>query len=140
MKLMRYNHPNYLLHDLDSILSSQFRNIAPQIRSNLTSASSKTGSAVEWFEDDNHFFARIELPGVKREHLNVNVDDGLVRLVYERSGPVRGSVPVMKKGEQVLRIPDGVKPAATEAKLEDGILELTFPKVEESKPVKIEIQ
>ena len=81
----------------------------------------------------------MELPGVKKENLKLELDDGLLRLAFERRRGLdeAGS---FEKREQVLRVPETGNPDGISASLENGILELTLAKADEAKPVRIEIK
>lgn len=143
MKMIRYNGPDNVYADWDSFFSDPFRAFAPLFRSTLSSAYERSHHTVEWYQDDDNYYARVELPGVKREHLSVDAEDGLVSFSYERHdhrSPDGGNSDERERFEQVLRSPEGVNLSAIEARLSDGILELTLPKAAEKKPVRIEIK
>ena len=143
MKLIRYSDPSAYYNDWDSFFADPFRAFAPLLRQNTSSAHRSTGVPVEWYEDDENYYARVELPGVKKKDIHLDAEEGLVRLAYERierhqdadDKPVR-----TEKFEQVLRSPEGVENSRIEASLADGILQLVLPKAEQKKPVSIEIK
>lgn len=138
MKMIRYNDPTNSYHDWDSFFADPFRAFAPLFRPRTTSAYHRPDHAVEWYEDDEHFYARIELPGVAREDLHLDVEDGLVRLSFEKKAwSDKGESP--ERFERYLRTPEGADASGAKAKLETGILELNFPKTPESKPVSIKV-
>ena len=141
MKMIRYNDPNEVFRNWDSFFADPFRAFAPLFRSTLSSAYERPQSLVEWYEDEEIYHARVELPGVKREDLRVDAEDGLIRFSYdyvEPRGEDSGSRSV--RFEQVLRSPEGVRLKGIDASLRDGILELTLPKTPETKPIQIEIK
>ncbi len=139
MKLVRYPYTNSLFNDFDSFFADPFKAFSPLLRSHPSSAPRPGNPGVEWYETDDSFVARVELPGVKKEDLSIELDDGLLRLAYER---LRGADEAAnyEKREHLLRLPEGVDPEGIVAGLEVGILELTLPKAEEAKPVRIEIK
>lgn len=130
MKLIRYNTPDSGYGDWDSFFADPFRAFAPLFRSTVSSAYQRPQNFVEWFEDDDHYYARVEIPGVKREDLSVDAEDGLVRFAFEKND---------ERFEQVLRCPEGIDVTKVGARLADGVLELTLPKAAEKKPVRVEI-
>lgn len=141
MKLIRYTD----LNDWESLFGDPFGAFAPLLRSaanpaRRAAASRALPTGVEWFEDDGHYHARLEVPGVKREQLRLDVEDGLVRLTRE-SGETSGEGETVRtsRHEQVLRCPEGIRADAIEARLADGVLQLSFPKEEVRKPVSITI-
>lgn len=156
MKLIpTHSHPSSSLALWDSFFSEPFDLFAPLLRAADRSGRVRnpsvpeSGRPVTWFENDEEHIARVELPGVRREDLKVEAEEGLVRLVAERAseetrkgaeGESEGTVRESTRSQYVLRIPEGVDPAAVSATLRDGILELKLPKPEESKPVSVEIQ
>jgi HSP20 family protein len=140
MKLIRYTD----LNDWESLFGDPFRAFAPLLRSaanpaRRASASRALPTGVEWFEDDSHYHARLEVPGVKREQLRLDLEDGLVRLTRESAPTGEGETARASRYEQVLRCPEGIRSDAIEARLADGILQLSFPKEEVRKPVSITI-
>lgn len=92
-------------------------------------------SSLEWFEDDDHYHARLDLPGVKKEDLKLEFEADIVTLSVSRTKADGSS----SKYEKRVRVPENVESEGVGAKLEDGILTLSFPKAPEKKPIKIEI-
>lgn len=140
MKLIRYTD----LNNWESIFGDPFRAFAPFVRppssaSRRSAAPRPRPSGVEWFEDDDNYYARVELPGVKREALRLDVEDGLIRLTHEIAGANEKEGARFNGAEQVLRCPEGIRASAIEARLVDGILHLVLPKEEVCKPVSITI-
>lgn len=140
MKLIRYPGLNHW----NSVLGDPFRAFAPLVRPTTTAARrcaslSQRSSSVEWFEDDDNYYARVELPGMKREHLRLDVEDGLIRLSHQVDNSSEKEVARFTGTEQVIRCPEGIRASAIEARLRDGILHLTLPKEEVCKPVSVTI-
>lgn len=143
MKLIRYSDPTAYYNDWDSFFADPFRAFAPLLRQSSTSAHRSTGLPVEWYEDDENYYARVELPGVKKKDIHLDAEEGLVRLAYERVDHVNKSDEETNRTEsfeQVLRSPEGVENSKIEASLEDGILQLVLPKAEQKKPVTIKVK
>jgi len=92
-----------------------------------------------WFEHDDAYVARVEVPGVDPKEVSIEVGDNMVRLSAER-------MTKSKEGEssisysQSFSIPDGVDADKAGAEFEDGVLSITFPKAEVVKPRKIEVK
>ena len=139
MKIVRYPHLNSLFSDFDSLFADHFRAFAPLLRSTLGSSTSAPYSGVEWYENEESYVARVELPGVKKEKLKLELDEGLLRLPLSgrRSLDAPGS---FDRSEQILRVPEDADPDGISASLENGILELNLAKADEAKPVRIEIK
>ena len=139
MKLVQYPHYNSLFSDFDSLFAGHFRAFSPLLRSTLCSSTSVPYSGVEWYENEESYVARVELPGVKKENLELELDDGFLRLAFQRRRSLDESES-FDRGEQVLRVPETVDPDGISASLEKGILELILTKTDEAKPVRIEIK
>lgn len=144
MKLIRYTHPLQNLREWDALFGDPFRLLSPLLLASLPGgrggASHRNADpGVSWYEDNSSYHARIELPGVKREHLRLDAEEGLLRLSHERPGETPED-PRAARAEFVVRCPEGVRLDGIEARLADGILEVSLPKEDVPKPVKIEIR
>ncbi|MDF1825319.1 MAG: Hsp20/alpha crystallin family protein [Verrucomicrobiales bacterium] len=138
MKMIRYSNPTTDFNDWDSFFADPFRAFAPLLAGRSTSAYRPADAGVEWYEDDENFYVRVELPGVPKSELHLDAEDGLVRISYEKEVTTDGSAR-RESFERHLRTPEGTDVAAIGAKLEDGILELSLPKAPERKPVSITV-
>jgi len=89
---------------------------------------------VDLYEDKDNTYVRAELPGVKREDINVEMVEDYLTINATR-----------KEGEQTfsfsrsIAIPEGVQADKVAAALENGVLTVTLPKQEQAKPRKIAI-
>lgn len=92
---------------------------------------------VDVHEDDHHYFVRAELPGVSKNDVSLNLADDVLTLGYERKNSEgEGDVSLTRK----LRLPGPVDAGKVSAKLEDGILTVTLPRREDTRPRTIAIQ
>lgn len=143
MKLVRYSTPRTRSTEWDALFGDPFRYFAPFFFAPAGpaagTATRRSAAGVDWFEDDANYHARIEVPGLKREQLRLDAEEGVIRLGLERTEPGEGDSVRSERSEYVLRCPEGVRTAGIEARLADGILHLTLPKEEVRKPVSIEI-
>ncbi|KAF8919222.1 HSP20-like chaperone, partial [Mucidula mucida] len=97
--------------------------------------------------EKNIVTASFELPGLKKEDVNIDVHDGRLTITGEsRISTEREeegyAVKERKFGKfaRTLRLPQGVKEEQINASLENGVLTVTFPKVlPEAAPRKITI-
>ena len=103
---------------------------------------------VDVTENDGGYVVRAEIPGVKKEDINVGIDGNQVEI----SAEVKNEKEV-KDGETVLRseryygkvyrafaLGQEIDESATQAKYADGILELTLPKKASAAAKRITIQ
>jgi HSP20 family protein len=99
-------------------------------------------------EDDNAYTVHADIPGMKKEDIQVNIEGNQVSISAETKTEKEE-----KKGEKVLRseryygkvarsftLPHEVDEAKSQAKYADGVLELTFPKKASSSAKKLAIQ
>ncbi len=104
---------------------------------------------VDVYETDSEIVAKAELPGVKKEDVEVTVDEGALIL----KGETKHDEEVKEEDyyrcersygafERTVPLPAEVKAEEVKAKFADGVLEIRMPKVQETKPkgtkVKIE--
>ncbi len=135
MKLIHYS-PLPSLREWDVLFANPFRTFAPL----LATARKAANPGVEWFEDDTHYHARIELPGLKREHLHLDAEEGLLRISHEVAEGTEGEGSRTSRSELVVRCPEDVRGDGIEARLADGILQVSLPKKEVRKTVSVEIR
>lgn len=102
--------------------------------------------AVDVREDKNGFTVRAELPGMKREDIDVSLHDGALFITGERKAePQEEGVEIHRqesfcgKFQRVLTLPAPVAVDKVKANYKDGVLTITLPKTEEAKPRQIDI-
>jgi HSP20 family protein len=81
--------------------------------------------------DADGYTISIDLPGVPREALKVNTENGVLKVSWTRD---------YQKFEKSWDIPRYVSPQKITAKLADGVLTLRLPRRESSKVLEIPIQ
>jgi HSP20 family protein len=101
---------------------------------------------VDILESRDSYLIRAELPGMKKEDINLEFRDGAVTLSGERKfdEPAAGveyhrSERVSGKFLRSFYLPQSIKPDEMRATYRDGILEIHVPKAEEAKPKQIAI-
>jgi HSP20 family protein len=103
---------------------------------------------VDVSENEKAYMLRAEIPGVKKNDINITIDDDTVAI----SAEVKNEKDV-KNGDRVLRseryygkvyraftLGQPVDETAASAKYSDGVLELTLPKKAEAQAKRISIQ
>lgn len=93
--------------------------------------------AYDLYEDDRNYFAQVELPGVKKEAVALELDGDVLTVTVTRPDVEDGAE--APKWTQSVHVPEEIAADQVSAKLEDGILTVTLPKVETPKPVQISI-
>jgi HSP20 family protein len=98
------------------------------------------------YEDKDNFVVQTELPGLKREDINVSLQDGVLVISGERKteekrneGEIRRQERFYGKFQRTLTLPAPVAADKVKAQYKDGVLTVTVPKAEEAKPKKIDV-
>jgi HSP20 family protein len=97
-------------------------------------------------EDQDHIYVDAELPGFKREEIEVTLENGMLHIAAERRPqPNQKGEPHLQERRftRVARsftLPNTLDEGKVDAKLEDGVLHLTLHKREEVKPRRIEVK
>ena len=102
--------------------------------------------AVDIYENDDAFVATADLPGLKKDDIDVSIEDNVLTVSGERKfekSEDEGSFRRVERSYGTFRrsftLPRGVESAKVEAKFEDGVLTLTLPKSELAKSRKITV-
>ena len=140
MKLTRYT-PSSLgrISDFDEWLRHPFAGF-PALGGFFDLADRNTPArlATDIFEDVENYYARFEVPGVKKEDVKLELTDRLLTVTAEKrekSGNTEQSYSLTRS----VSVPEGVAEDKISAKLEDGVLTVTLPKQENRKPRAIDI-
>jgi HSP20 family protein len=100
-------------------------------------------------EDNDHFYVEAELPGFKKEEIDVTLENQTLTISAERN--VENKQGDEKKGDMLLHerrysrflrsftLPPTVDEGSVNARLNDGVLTITLNKREETKPRKIKV-
>lgn len=99
--------------------------------------------AVNEREDEKAYYLEIDLPGVKKEDINVEVKDNVLRISGERKFKKEEEDKGYKrvesffgKFERSFTLPADADAEKIEAKAEDGVLTIVIPKVEQKENTK----
>jgi HSP20 family protein len=103
--------------------------------------------AVNTWEDEKSFFVEAEIPGLKREEIEISVLGNELRISggtehekEEKAAKYHQRERFVGKFSRVLRFPCEIDNGSVEAKYEAGILTITLPKVAAALPRKIEVK
>ena len=96
-------------------------------------------------ETDDAYTVEIELPGVKREDLDIEVSGRRVsvrgeRKEKERTGILRRQERTVGRFAYEVTLPGEIDDGALQADLDDGVLSLRLPKPEPERPRKTQIR
>jgi HSP20 family protein len=116
-------------------------------RRGLDSAFELWKPAVDVTEEAHQFVLHAELPGLKKEDLQVSVEDGIVSVSGERGPAAPSPDNTLIRSERftgrfhrAFSLPVPVEAQNARATFEDGILRVFLPKREEAKPRRIQIE
>ena len=142
MALIKYNRPN------TDVFSRNFNDIVDEFFNNATSNYRKDNfmPSVDVSETDSQFEVSVELPGLKKEDINVDLEKGRLTISGERKfkneeeGKNFHRVETQYgKFSRSFYLPDSIDENSIAAKYEDGILNITINKSEEKVKKQIEI-
>lgn len=91
---------------------------------------------VDIYEDQDNAYVRAELPGVKRDDINVEMVDGCLTITAQRKGDDGEDSFSFSRS---LTLPERVQADKVSASYEDGVLTVLLPRREEAKPKKIAV-
>lgn len=101
---------------------------------------------VDVYETDQELVVKAELPGVKKENVEVSIRDNALHIRGEKKEEKEEKTEtyhrverVYGRFERVVPLPTDVKVESAKAEFKDGVLEIRIPKAEGAKEKKIEI-
>lgn len=142
MKLIRYEYPqspaasafNRLFDAGDSSLD-RFSSIFDDF---FAGTAGFNQPAADLYEDEQNFYARFELPGLKKEQIDLELENSVLTISSAKTE--KGAESESRASfQRSVSVPDGVNLKAVSAALEDGVLTVTLPKADEVKPRKIKV-
>lgn len=105
------------------------------------------GPAVDVYEDKDSVLVRAELPGMKKENIDLTLQEGVLTISGERKETGRPQEATVYRSERLegrfqrsLTLPAPVNADKVSATYLDGVLTVTLPKTEESKPKQIAVK
>lgn len=142
MKLIRYTYPQSQasgafnrLFDLGAPTFGRFGSLLDDF---LGAEATYNQPAVDLYEDDHHFYARFELPGVSKDAVDLELENSVLTI---RSQEISETDEKLSRSrlERSISVPDGVNLDKVSAAMKDGILTVTMPKAEVRKPRQINV-
>ena len=102
-------------------------------------------SGISVYDKDDKLHVRADLPGLKKEEIRLEIKKGYLTISADRKVEIEKDAKVFAWGSseyhfaRSVKLPYAVDEDAVDAKYEDGVLTITLPRTEESKPKAIEI-
>jgi HSP20 family protein len=151
MSLIRYQSPDVmawpsldrwstLRDDLNSLFELPFTG-----RGRQGQLFSGWSPALDLYQNNDNIVAVLELPGMKKEEIEISLHDGTLTIAGERKTEgsngetAERSERYVGKFRRSITLPVRVDANKVSATYRDGILTVTLPKAEEAKPKRIEV-
>ena len=103
--------------------------------------------AVEILERDGNLVVRADVPGLNKDDINVELEDGQLVISgerrhehEERKGGIYRSERAYGRFYRTIPLPDGVDPERANATFKNGVLEIAMPMAERAQPRRLEVQ
>lgn len=147
MTIIRWWDPAKELDDMRHCASRVFgETFGPSMGDIESKAHGTWHPAVDIFETEQEIVLMAETPGLTKDQINVEVDEGTLNLKGERKFEKDVNEESCHRIERVYGsfhrsfvMPESVDPDKVSAELKDGILEIRLGKREQSKPKQIQV-
>ena len=143
MKLVRYENPYTApanaFNRLFELGSPAFGRLGSLFDDFFSEATGVNQPAADLYEDDQNFYARLELPGQNKEDIDLELENSVLTV---RGGESQKDEAGERSYhfERSISVPEGVDLEKVSANYEDGILTVTMPKEETRKPRQISVE
>lgn len=130
----------------DTLFRNPFSMLSHPLMSQGMPKTMEMSPSVDIFEDGNEVVVKAEIPGVKKDDLDVTITENSLTI----SGEKKQEEKVEKKNYhrversygsfcRSFRLPENVNGAKAKASFKDGLLEVRMPRTKEAKQKKIDI-
>lgn len=141
MTLMRYSRPN------NRLMSTRFSDIMDDFFNDVVSSRQESFvPGIDISETEKEFHISAELPGMKKEDININLENGRLSISGERSFKNEDNGETYHRVEtqygsfnRSFQLPENVDEDSIKATYEDGLLNITVDKSEDKVKKQIEI-
>ena len=151
MNIVRYRH--YPQGDLSAALDRLANMRAEMDRvfesafgtfSRFPAPLSRWNAAVDVYQDKDQFTVVVELPGLKKEEIEISLHDDTLTISGERKREESREQEFLTersygKFQRSLTLPSAVDPESVKASYKNGLLQVVLPKAEQTKPKQIEV-
>jgi len=103
--------------------------------------------ALDLHEDRDNIYVKVELPGMKREEIDLQLHEHTLSISGERraehkeeDSEVFRSERYVGRFQRAVQLPRAVDASKVKAQYRDGVLTVTLPKAEEAKPKQIDVK
>lgn len=142
MTLIRYNRPNR------DLFSKQFSDVMDEFFNDVATRNRDTFvPEIDISETDEQFDVTVQLPGMKKEEIEVSLDNGRLSISGERTFEEEDKGRTYHRVEtnygsftRSFQLPDNVDEESIDATYNDGLLNITIEKSTDKVQKKIEIK
>ena len=145
MSLMNAHRPGSLINQLNDEMNRMFAMNASQ--DDVTANAGDWLPAVDIIEDDTNYTIHADIPGVKPEEVEIEVESGVLTLKGKREETKKNEKEGYKRIERVsgtffrrFSLPETVNADDIKAKTQHGVLEVIIPKRAKPEPKRIQVQ
>jgi HSP20 family protein len=103
--------------------------------------------AMDVIENDDSITLRVDLPGLSVDDVNVELEDNMLTFSGEMGDTIEQETDRYHYRERYtgsfqrsLRLPNTIDPEKVEASFENGVLNITLPKLPQAQPKRIEVK
>jgi HSP20 family molecular chaperone IbpA len=104
----------------------------------------KATPTVDIYENENEILLHADMPGVVKENISVDIDNGTLTISGVRKLEIKGAATYEEFSDveyvRSFSVPQTIDVESVEAELKNGVLKLHLPKSEAAKPRQIEIK
>ena len=126
--------------EISSILNRNFDSFFPEYIYNEEANCDTLAMPVELHEKEKDYIVKAELPGVKKEDLDIDIDKNHITINAKKEEEYKEDTKGFRKSEfkygefsRTVYFPQEIDIDKTDAKLEHGILHITAPKLKAEK-------
>lgn len=100
---------------------------------------------IDVHEDKDNVLVKVELPGMKKEDIDISLHEGCLSVSGERKVSTIENAEVHRaerfegRFQRTVSLPSAVAAERVTAQYKDGVLTVTLPKTEEAKPRRIDV-
>jgi len=137
-----FRHLSILRDEIDRLFDSPLN----ALTSNSQQFLSGWLPPVDLYEDRDHLVLKAELPGMKREDIDISLHGDVLTLSGERKEEAFDTAETYRaerflgRFQRTFTLPVAVDPNKVQATFQDGILTVTLPKAEEAKPKQVQVK
>src|SRR5262245_25046266 len=101
--------------------------------------------ALDLYQNNDNVVAVVELPGMRKEDIDISLHDGMLTIAGERQSSSSEGENAERterfsgKFRRSITLPSRVDADKVSASYKDGVLTVTLPKADEAKPKKVEV-